>query len=83
MKYDWGFVSPEEQMWIEKFEDEVLPFTQEHGPRIGESAMQGDVLCEEIIRRQHLFIEGLPEKRPENYRLLIKALKIWDTRRFH
>lgn len=83
MKYDWGFVSPEEQVWIERFEDEVLPYTQEHGPRIGELAMQGNKLCEEIIRRQQIFMEGIPEKRPENFKLLVKALKLYDSRRFH
>lgn len=83
MRYDWGIVLPEEQPLIEKFEDEVLPFTKKHGPEIGEKAMQGDVVCEEIIRRQHLFVSGLPEKRPENFKLLVKALKTWDQRRFH
>jgi hypothetical protein len=68
---------------IERFEDEILPFTTKHGSEIGESALQGNLLCEEIIRRQHLFCDGLPEKRPENFKRLIECLKLWEIRRVH
>jgi len=65
---------------VEKFERDVLPFAEKEGPRIGEAAMQGDVNATEIIRRTNLFINGLPEFRPENFKLLVQALKRWEQR---
>lgn len=82
MKYSYpGGVLPEEISLMEKFEDEILPYTQKHGAQIGEMAMNGDLAAEEIIRRQHLFVMGLPEYRKFNLQLLIKAMKQWESRR--
>jgi len=74
---------PEEEPLIERFEADVLPYTLKHGARIGEDAMNGSEVAEEIIRRQRLFVEGVPELREMNYRLLVAALKTWDERRYH
>lgn len=74
---------PEETPLIERFEQDVLPFVTKHGSEIGDSAMQGDRDCEEIIRRHHLFVEGLPHLRPTNFKLLIAALKRWEQKRAH
>lgn len=82
MKFDYpGGVMTEERPVIEKFERDVLPFVLKHGSEIGERAMQGDADCEEIIRRHHLFVEGVPNLRPENLKLLTAALKRWEARR--
>ena len=82
MKFEYpGGVMPEEIPLIERFEDEVLPFALKHGPQIGEMAMNGDLAAEEIIRRQHLFVLGVPEMRQFNYKLLVKAIKLWEERR--
>lgn len=79
MKYDYpGGVEEWERPIVEKFEDEILPFTIKHGPRIGEAAMKGDQVAEEIIRRQQMFCEGLPEMRGMNFRMLVAALKTWS-----
>lgn len=81
-RYEYpGGVLPEERPLIERFESDVLPFVMRHGSEIGESAMQGDMDCEEIIRRHRLFVEGMPHLRPANYRLLTAALKRWETKR--
>lgn len=81
-RYEYpGGVLPEERPLIERFETDVLPFVVRHGSEIGESAMQGDLDCEEIIRRHRLFVEGMPHLRPANYRLLTAALKRWETKR--
>lgn len=81
MRYDYpGGVMDYEKPMIEKFESEILPYTIKHGPRIGESAMNGDVVAEEIIRRQRLFVEGLPEMRRTNLAMLINALKLWEKK---
>jgi hypothetical protein len=76
-----GGVLPEEIPLIERFESDVLPFVTRHGSEIGERAMQGDTDCEEVIRRHRLFVEGVPDLRPFNYRLLTQALKRWEHRR--
>jgi hypothetical protein len=82
MRFDYpGGVMPEEVPLIERFERDVFPYTLAHGPQIGEMAMNGDLAAEEIIRRQHLFVCGVPELREFNYKLLVKALKLWETRR--
>ncbi len=81
MKFEYPGLMPEEIPLIERFEEDVLPYTIKHGPQIGEMAMNGDLAAEEIIRRQHLFVEGLPEMRSFNYKLLVKAIKLWESRR--
>lgn len=78
MKYEYpGGIMDYEKNMIERFEDHILPFTIKNGPKIGESAMNGDAAAEEIIRRQRLFVEGVPEMRFLNFKLLNKAIKLW------
>lgn len=78
-KYEYpGGVMDWERPLIEKFENEVLPYTLKNGPRIGEAAMQGNTVAEEIIRRQQLFVEGLPELRRANFKMLLIALQLWE-----
>lgn len=86
MKYEWRDILPHERPMIEKFEDEIIPYMEREGPRIGEFAMSGDLNATEIINRYRLFCEGVPEMRPANYKLLVKALKHWqngDKRSLH
>lgn len=64
---------------IERFERDVFPFVEQHGEKIGEAAMQGDMDAEEIIRRQHMFCTGLPQMREMNLRMLIAALNRWKA----
>ncbi len=76
MKYEYvGGVLDHERPIIEKFENEVLPYTVKHGPRIGEMAMQGDIDAELVIRFQRAFCEGDPAWRGTNFRKLCDALK--------
>lgn len=80
-KYEYpGGVMDWEKPLIDKFETEILPYTIKNGPKIGEAAMQGDRVAEEIIRRQQLFVEGLPELRRANFKMLTIALKLWEKR---
>ena len=84
MRFEYpGGVLEEEIPLIDRFEEDVLPYTLKHGPQIGDAAMNGNSVAEEIILRQYLFVEGLPEKRPENYKRLVAALKLWESRRLH
>ncbi len=76
-----GGVLPHEVPLIEKFETEILPFVEKNGTEIGERAMQGDVDCEQIIRRHHLFVGGLAHLRQTNFRMLVAALKRWESKR--
>lgn len=79
MQFDYpGGVMDWERPMIERFERDVLPYTIKHGPHIGDSAMKGNVIAEEIIRRHRLFVEGLPELRATNFNLLVNALKLWE-----
>lgn len=79
MKYDYpGGILPHERAMIERFEDEVVPYIEREGPRMGEAAMQGDVVAAEAINRYRLFVEGLPDMRATNYKLLVRALKTWQ-----
>lgn len=80
-EYPGGVFGEAETYLVERFEDEVLPYSMKHGPEIGERAMQGDLDCEEIIRRQRMFCEGMPHLRPLNFRLLVAALKRWESKR--
>lgn len=65
---------------LERFESDVLPFTVKHGPEIGELAMRGDADACDVIRCQHMFVEGLPELRSANYWRLVSALKRYEER---
>lgn len=81
MKFDYaGGVLPEERPTIERFESDVLPFIEKNGGRIGEKAMQGDLVAEEVIRRYNQFLNGMPEMRPWNLKLLIGVLKRWQAK---
>lgn len=73
-------VLPEERPTIERFEDQVVPYVQKHGSRIGESAIQGDLDAEEVIRRYNHFVNGMPHLREFNLKLLISSLKRWEAR---
>ncbi len=82
MRYEYpAGVLPEEVPIVEVFERDVLPFVQKHGSEIGEGAVMGDRDCEEVIRRHQLFVHGMPHLRPVNLRLLMAALKRWETKR--
>ncbi len=84
MKYDYpSGVLPEERPVVEKFEDEVVPYVERNGPRIGEAAMQGDLDAEMVIRRYSQFINGMPHLRPWNLKLCIQALKRWEAKSQH
>lgn len=81
MKYDYpGGIRAQDMPLIERFEADVLPYTLSHGPWIGEAAMKGDFDAEEIIRRQRMFVEGLPSLRAFNYEALVHALKRWEAK---
>lgn len=82
MKFEYpSGVLPEERPIVDKFESEIVPYVQKHGGYIGEAAMQGDLDAEEVIRRYHLFVNGMPHLRPENLRFCTAALKRWDAKR--
>lgn len=87
MRYDpdayCGGVLPEEIHLVEKFENELIPFLETHGPQIGEAAMQGDTDAEAVIQGYHRFINGLPVMRNQNFAMCIAALKRWEARRLH
>ena len=36
-------------------------------------------VAEEVIRRQRLLVEGLPEMRATNFKMLVSALKAWEA----
>ena len=65
---------------MEAFERDVLPYVLKNGPKIGEKAMQGDADAEEIISRHRMLVDGMPHLRPENFRMLIAALKRWQSK---
>ena len=76
VRFDYvGGVMPEERPTIERFEQDVLPFIEKHGGRIGEAAMMGDEDATEVINRYRLFVEGMAHLRAHNLKLLIRALK--------
>jgi len=65
--------------WDEKytmriFNDQLLPAFRQHGSRIGEAAMMGDMGAEAIIHRYKLF---QTTKDPENMSMLGHQLKRW------
>lgn len=75
-----GGVLPEEIPLVEKFEDEIVPFVQKHGPRIGEMAMHGDMDAEQVILRYNQFVNGMPQFRTTNFRMCVAALKRWEVK---
>lgn len=78
MRYEYpGGVMPHERHLIERFEDEILPYVEKHGPYIGELAMAGHKVAEEVILRHNGFMKGGPDQRPYNFRMLVRALKHW------
>lgn len=81
MRFEYaGGVADHEKQTIERFENDVLPYIERHGPRIGESAMQGDLDALEIIQRYRGFTEGMPDYRPMQLKRLILALKTWQAK---
>ncbi len=86
MSYDpdgyCGGVLPEERPLVEKFE-ELIPYLQKHGPRIGEAAMHGDADAEAVIQGYHRFINGMPHLRRTNFDLCVQALKRWEAKGVH
>lgn len=80
LRYEYpGGVEPGDIPLLEKFEVEILPYTMKHGSRIGAAAMDGNPVAEEVIRRQRLLVEGLPEMRATNFKMLVSALKAWEA----
>lgn len=76
MIFDYpGGVLPHERQTVERFERDVFPYTEKHGPRIGEMAMSGDEDAVMVIRYQRAFCEGDPGWREHNLGMLIEALK--------
>lgn len=84
MKYDpdgyCGGVLPEERQLVEKFEDELVPYFEKHGPRIGDAAIKGDKNAEAVILGYHRFVNGMPQLRQQNFNLCVAALKQWERR---
>lgn len=82
MRYEYaGDVLQEEKPIVEQFERDVIPYVLKNGGYIGESAMQGDLDAEEVIRRYNLFVNGMPHLRAANLKFCIAALKRWDAKR--
>lgn len=84
MRYDpnayAGGVTPEERPLVEKFEDELVPYLEKNGSRIGEAAMKGDLDAENVILGYHRFINGMPALRRTNFGLCLNALKRWEAK---
>lgn len=80
-KYEYvGGIADHERHTIERFENDILPYTITHGPRIGEMAMQGDDDAIAVIRYQRAFCEGDPAWREMNLKRLAAALKRVDMK---
>lgn len=76
MKFGYaGGVLPHEKVTIERFEDQVIPYLERHGPKVGEMAMHGDLDAEEVIVRYNGVVNGHPAWREFNFRRLCSALK--------
>lgn len=83
-KFDYaGGILPEERPTIEMFERDVLPFIEKQGQYIGESAMQGNIDAEEVIKRYNQFLNGMPNYRPQALKFCIQALKRWESKRMN
>lgn len=76
-------VLPEERPIVERFEDEIVPYVEKYGGSIGEAAMRGDLDAEEVIRRYHHFVNGMPHLRAWNLKLVTAACKRWEAKRAH
>jgi len=76
MRFDYaGGVLPHERQVIERFEADVLPYVERHGSQIGDRAMQGDLDCQEVIKRYRQFTQGDPSYRQACLDHMIAALK--------
>ena len=75
-----GGVLPHERRLVEKFEDELVPYFEKHGSKIGEAAMKGDKDAEGVILGYHRFIHGMPELREKNFGMCVDALKRWEAK---
>ena len=71
---------PHEKQTIERFENDVLPYIQKNGPRIGDSAMKGDLDALQVMKLYRAFTEGMPSYRDRNLKKLIAALKTWEAK---
>ena len=82
MKFEYvgGVVGEQEKYTIERFETDVLPYISKHGPRIGESAMNGDEDALQVMHAYRGFTEGMPDYRPQNLKKMIAALKRWEAK---
>lgn len=81
MKYEYaGGVLDEERQTIARFEDEVVPYLQRRGQKVGEMAMAGDLDAEEVIRRYNGVVNGDPLWRTFNFNRLCEALKRWERK---
>ena len=58
----------------ERFERDVLPVLKRYGPEMGEKAMQGDTLAEQIIRRYHIWLAWID---PFNLKFLETLIHKW------
>lgn len=83
MSYDpdgyCGGVLPEERQLVDRFE-ELIPYFQKNGPKIGEAAVKGDKDAEMVIQGYHRFIKGMPHLRRWNFDLCVRALKRWEAK---
>lgn len=71
----WNPTEPfDDKEVIRRFNLEALPVLKVRGSEIGEKAMQGDVLAEDVIRRYNLFQAWLD---PFNLNFLEVRLKEW------
>ena len=81
MRFEYaGGVLEHEKYTIERFENDVLPYIEKHGPRIGESAMHGDEDARQVMLAYRGFTEGMPDYRPQNLKKMIAALKRWEAK---
>lgn len=74
-----GGVLPEERYLLERFEDEMLPYLEKMGPYIGELAMEGHKVCEEIILRHNGMLNGGPQQRVWNFNRLKRCLRAFQS----
>lgn len=70
-----GGVLPHERPLLERFEQDMLPYLEKMGPYIGELAMSGHEVCEEIILRHNGILNGGPQQRQWNYNRLLRCLR--------
>jgi len=68
----------DEKATRERFETGVLPDLKRFGPEMGEKAMQGDALAEEVIRRYAIYAAW---QDPYNLGLLENRARQWLKRK--